>query len=255
MAPASHRPRGGARGRGASGKGGPGPSAHGPPFPGAPCGPWRLLAAKVPTTRAWPRGAIAPGRRPGPGDWPGKDKEGGAVATGPLTHLPRPVPRPWAAKVPGTRAWPRRAIARQGANKRPQRPQTRPQNVKRPTRPQRPTRSQNVKRSKGCIRHPKAPKAKQGPKNVNSPEGQRGHKRPNGHGREKAPRNVKRPQRPNGAPKGPKRTFLIGQFQKGRGPVEVNYPFPPYNQHHHHCYYTYYPIKGFYFTQQQQQQQ
>ena len=119
MAPASHRPRGGARGRGtgrgAPGKGGPGPSAHGPPFPGAPRAPWRLLAAKVPPTRAWPRRATAPGEAPGAGGPAGGRP--GRAGRGPRARarLSPGAPRaPWrllAAKVPPTRAWPRRATA------------------------------------------------------------------------------------------------------------------------------------------------
>ena len=73
-----------------------------------------------------------PGRRQGPGDRPGKDGEGGARPRDHGPTFPGTHRCPWCplgAKVPRTRAWPRRAIARQGANKRPQRPQTRPPNV------------------------------------------------------------------------------------------------------------------------------
>ena len=98
MAPASHRPQGGARGRGtgrgASGKGGPVPSAHGRLFPGARRAPWGLLAAKVPRTRAWPGEPSPLGRRPGPGDRPGSIGEGRARALGPRPALPRHSPRP-----------------------------------------------------------------------------------------------------------------------------------------------------------------
>ena len=76
MAPASHHPRGGARGqgtgRGASGKDGPGPSAHGPPFPGAPRASWRPKFL---------RRGHGPGE-PSPGKGPTKGQQGHRMSKG-----------------------------------------------------------------------------------------------------------------------------------------------------------------------------
>ena len=149
MAPASHRPRGGARGRGtgrgAPGKGGPGPSAHGPPFPGAPRAPWRLLAAKVPPTRAWPRRATAPGE--GPTKGPKGHKRGHRMSKG-TQRPPKANQAAECQKVKRLQKVPK-------GTQMPQMP-TRPQNVKRSQMAQIPRSSQNVKRSQ------KAPKGQRG---------------------------------------------------------------------------------------------
>ena len=84
------------------GKAGPGPRPTARPSPALPAPPGASWRPKFLGRGHGPGEPSPPGRRPGPGDWPGSVGEGRARALGPRPALPRHSPRP-----PGASWWPK----------------------------------------------------------------------------------------------------------------------------------------------------